>query len=83
MRVEPLPPTLEERILDILRAYGPLTVSDMIPVLFGPLGRMQNSKRNMINVIMKKLTERGDVWVVEIRDHGAYVYNLSSDLRRD
>lgn len=80
MRVEPLPLTLEEQIMELLRTHDGMTVRSLVMAIYGNIDYNEfKSKRNIINKIMNRLIDDEKVQLVNILNHGAFVY----DLRRD
>ena len=76
MRVEPLPLTLEERILELLRTNR-RTNRELVNAIYGNIGYSEfKSKKNIINKILRKLMDEDKIVVIEIEEHGAYVYRL-------
>lgn len=80
MRVEPLPLTLEEQIMELLRTHDGMTVRSLIVSIYGNIDYNEfKSKRNIVNKIMNRLIDDDKVQIVNILNHGAFVY----DLRRN
>ena len=67
--------------MELLRTHDGMTVRSLIVSIYGDVDYNEfKSKRNIINKIMNRLIDDEKVQIVNILNHGAFVYDLR---RRD
>ena len=66
--------------MELLRTHDGMTVRSLIVSIYGNIDYNEfKSKRNIVNKIMNRLIDDDKVQIVNILNHGAFVY----DLRRN